>query len=43
MFPITCIGYMGNNPNLGPYPGPTREALAHFNQAMAGLGLKPAG
>lgn len=37
------IGYMGNNPNLGPYPGPTREALAHFNQAMAGLGLKPAG
>jgi hypothetical protein len=37
------IGYMGNTPNLGPYPGPTREALAHFNQAMTGLGLKPAG
>lgn len=36
------IGYMGNNPILGPYPGPTREALAHFNQAMNGLGLKPA-
>lgn len=37
------IGYMGNTPSLGPYPGPTREALAHFNQAMLGLGLKPAG
>jgi hypothetical protein len=37
------LGYMGNSPNLGPYPGPTREALAHFNQAMTGLGLKPAG
>ena len=37
------IGYMGNSPNLGPYPGPTQEALIHFNQAMTGLGLKPAG
>jgi len=37
------IGYMGNTPSLGPYPGPTREALVHFNQAMTGIGLKPAG
>jgi hypothetical protein len=37
------IGYMGNNPILGPYPGPTREALAHLNEAMTGMGLKPAG
>ena len=36
------IGYMGNKPSLGPYAGPTREALAQFNQAMTGLGLKPA-
>ncbi len=36
------IGYMGNNPVLGPYPGPTREALAHLNEAMTGMGLKPA-
>jgi hypothetical protein len=35
------IGYMGNKPSLGPYAGPTREALAHFNQAMTKLGLKP--
>jgi hypothetical protein len=37
------IGYMGNSPTLGPYPGPTPEALAHFNAAMTRIGLKPAG
>ena len=36
------IGYMGNKPSLGPYPGPTREALAHLNEAMTNMGLKPA-
>jgi hypothetical protein len=37
------IGYMGNNPTLGPYPGPTREALAHLQEAITSMGLKPAG
>lgn len=37
------IGYMGNKPVLGPYPGPTKEALAHLNEALIGMGLKPAG
>ena len=27
------IGYMGNIPSLGPYAGPTPEALAHLNEA----------
>lgn len=34
------IGYMGNTPSIEPYPGPTKEALAHFHDAMAKLGLK---
>ena len=29
------IGYMGNTPGDGPYPGPTPEALAHINQVIA--------
>jgi hypothetical protein len=33
------IGYMGNQPVLGPYPGPTPEALAHFHAALTGLKL----
>jgi hypothetical protein len=33
------IGYMGNQPVLGPFPGPTPEALAHFNAALTGLKL----
>jgi hypothetical protein len=33
------IGYMGNQPVLGPYPGPTPEAQAHFNAALTGLKL----
>ena len=36
------IGYMGNTPSLGPYPGPTPEALAHLNAGHGQLGLKPA-
>ena len=35
------IGYMGNTPLLGPYPGPTPEAMAHLNASLAKLGLKP--
>jgi hypothetical protein len=38
---IADIGYMGNNPILGPYPGPTEEALAHLNASLVKLGLKP--
>ena len=34
------IGYIGNTPSLEPYPGPTKEALAHFHDAMTKLGLK---
>ena len=39
------IGYMGNKPVLGAYPGPTPEAMAHLNashgQAWASSPLKP--
>jgi hypothetical protein len=36
------IGYMGNTPSLGPYAGPTPEALRQLNEAMANMGLRPA-
>lgn len=35
------IGYLGNRPMAGDYPGPTPEALAHLNAGLAKLGLKP--
>jgi len=35
------IGYMGNAPSAGEYPGPTPEALAHLNAALTRLKLKP--
>lgn len=35
------IGYMGNQPSVGPYPGPPAEALAHLNAALTTLNLKP--
>lgn len=35
------IGYMGNQPSVGPYPGPPAEALVHLNAALAKLNLKP--
>ena len=38
---IADIGYMGNAPIAGPWPGPTPEALAHLNVGLAKLGLKP--
>lgn len=33
------IGYLGNTPIDGPYPGPTREALAHLDKVIAELRL----
>lgn len=38
---IADIGYMGNAPIAGPWPGPTPEALAHLNAGLVKLGLKP--
>jgi hypothetical protein len=35
------IGYMGNAPSVGEYPGPTPEALAHLSAALTKLNLKP--
>jgi len=36
------IGYVGNAPMTGDYPGPTQEAVAHLNAALAKLGIKTA-
>jgi hypothetical protein len=33
------IGYLGNVPIAGDYPGPTREAKAHLDNALTELGL----
>jgi hypothetical protein len=35
-----AIGYPGNTPILGPYPGPTPEALAHIQGVIEKMGLK---
>jgi hypothetical protein len=37
---IEEIGYVGNVPIEGDYPGPTPEALAHLDAVLAGLKLK---
>jgi hypothetical protein len=34
------IGYIGNTP-MNAYPGPSDEALAHLNTALAQMGIKP--
>jgi len=34
------IGYPGNTPIIGPYPGPTPEALEHIKGVIEGKGLK---
>ena len=34
------IGYMGNRPSKGPYPGPTPEAMAHIRKTIEGMGLR---
>jgi len=33
------IGYLGNTPIAGDYPGPTPEAMAHLGEALKRLGL----
>lgn len=33
------IGYMGNVPIMGDYPGPTKEAMKHLEQVVKQLGL----
>jgi len=33
------LGYMGNVPISGDYPGPTDEAMEHLNQTLTELGL----
>ncbi len=37
---IRELGYIGNQPIAGDYPGPTDEALAHLQQQLDRLGLK---
>lgn len=34
---VKDIGYMGNTPIIGDYPGPTKEAMAHLEQVIANL------
>lgn len=36
---VAEIGYIGNTPIVGEYPGPTPEAMAHLNEALKRLGL----
>ncbi len=36
---IKEIGYQGNVPIAGDYPGPTNEAMAHLNHLLKNLGL----
>jgi hypothetical protein len=36
------IGYIGNAPTTGNYPGPTPEAMTHLNAALDKLGIKTA-
>lgn len=33
------MGYIGDQPTPGAYPGPTPEALAHFTRMLDGMGL----
>ena len=34
---IQDIGYIGNTPIMGDYPGPTEEAMVHLNKVIANL------
>lgn len=36
------MGYIGDQPTPGDYPGPSQEALAHFAQMLNRMGLKDA-
>ena len=40
---VAELGYVGNEPLEGDYPGPTPEALAHLDQVLAGLNLSRQG
>ena len=40
---VADLGYMGNAPYEGDYPGPTPEAKAHLNASLTRLGLKTVG
>lgn len=41
---IKDVGYIGNAPMAGPYPGPSTEAMAHLEGVLKQLGLSlPAG
>lgn len=37
---IKDIGYLGNVPIVGDYPGPTPEAMQHLNKILVELGLE---
>lgn len=34
------VGYIGNQPSMGDYEGPTKEALSHLEARLAPLGLE---
>ncbi len=34
------LGYLGNTPTTGDYPGPTQEALDHLAGVLASMGLE---
>ncbi|GGD13378.1 gluconate 2-dehydrogenase subunit 3 family protein [Aquisalinus flavus] len=36
---VQDIGYLGNKPVIGPYPGPTPEAIEHLERVLTSLGL----
>ena len=38
---IEDIGYIGNVPIAGEYPGPTDEAMEHIREVAESLGLPP--
>jgi len=38
---VADLGYVGNSPILGRYPGPSAAALAHLREKLAALGLPP--
>jgi hypothetical protein len=38
---IKDVGYIGNVAIVGPYPGPSDEAMTHLNGVLEQLGLKP--
>ena len=37
------MGYIGDQPTQGDYPGPTPEALAHLERLIGQLGLQGGG